>query len=205
MLFGGRRRRHGCWKPTGHWTSTAFKRMPGFSSHRSTSSCASSCPTWSTWRSRSTSLTASLRRSPTSAKPSVSDALFEKYDLLCCTEGSLCYQRFWKGSRSALTKKRFFLSLCFYPCVYQTYSDRCMLQSPDWWSWVLGTGAPSVSHQCLVNRDYRAVSDVKTQAHSPNTGINPAHWITNPDKDEAGGDWLHVFVLKRLQMSCSNI
>lgn len=72
MPCGGRRRRHGCWKPTGRWTSTASKPTPGCSSRHSTSSCASSCPTWSTWRSRSTSRTASSRPCRTSAKLSVS-------------------------------------------------------------------------------------------------------------------------------------
>lgn len=72
MLCGGRRRRHGCWKPTGRWTSTASRLTPGCSSHHSTSFCASSCPTWSTWRSRSTSQTASSRLCRTSAKHSVS-------------------------------------------------------------------------------------------------------------------------------------
>lgn len=69
---GGRRRRHGCWKPTGRWTSTASKRTLGSSSHHSTSCYASSCPTWSTWRLRSTSRTAFSRPCPISAKRSVS-------------------------------------------------------------------------------------------------------------------------------------
>lgn len=72
MLCGGRRRRHGCSKPTGHWTSMVSKLMPGCFSHHSTSCCASSCPTWNTWRSRSTSRTASSRLCQTSAKLSVS-------------------------------------------------------------------------------------------------------------------------------------
>lgn len=77
---GGRRRRHGCWKPTGRWTSTASKRMLGSSSHHSTSCCASSCPTWSTWRLRSTSQTGFSRPCLISAKHSVSTTIIS---LLC--------------------------------------------------------------------------------------------------------------------------
>lgn len=107
MLCGGRRRRHGCSKPTGHWTSMVSKLMPGCFSHHSTSCCASSCPTWNTWRSRSTSRTASSRLCQTSAKLSVSGMIdsciqqqveqcyvfIRKWNKMRCERLAECYEQ----------------------------------------------------------------------------------------------------------------
>lgn len=118
MLCGGRRRRHGCWKPTGHWTNTASRLTPGSFSPPSTSCCACNCPTWSTWRSRSIFRTASSRLCPTSAKPSVSGTWLvhvTRYKSLsrCCWKVEILIKlKFWMVCGAAASNATAWEFLC---------------------------------------------------------------------------------------------
>lgn len=173
MLCGGRRRRHGCWKPTGLWTSMASKQTPGCSSHRSTSYCASNCPTWSTWRSRSTSQIVSLRLCLTSAKLSVSGTItWRTGKSLSMWKKVKIWKDVWligwvlaKWAHNPISNifdsspvYSLLIHTWIKPCKYSFLAIVCtnllsciLLESCPW------TQTPSVSH-CFVNWDYHTIS-----------------------------------------------